>query len=105
MYATFICIETIYDFGLGIIIPLVKDKSGDFNNSDNYRGITLTPIISKLLESVLLTCCEDQLVVDDLQFGFRKHIGCADAIFPLRYVVDHFTSRGQYSLCCCLRYF
>jgi len=39
------------DFGLGIIISLVKDKSGDFNNIDNYWGNTLTPIISKLLES------------------------------------------------------
>jgi len=79
------------DFGLGIIIPLVKDKSGDFNS------ITLTPIISMLLESVLLTWCEDQLVVDDLQFGFRKHIGCADAIFTLMvyYVVDHLKSRGS----------
>jgi len=65
------------DFGLGIIIPLhnytTGHKSGDFNNIDNYLGVTLTPIISKLLESVLLTCCEDQLIADDLQFGFRKH--------------------------------
>jgi exonuclease III len=83
------------DFGLGIIIPLVKDKSGDFNSVDNYRGITLTPIISKLLEGVLLACCEEQLAADDLQYGFRKKVGCADAIFTLRYVVDHFTARGS----------
>jgi hypothetical protein len=83
------------DCGLGIIVPLVKDKSGDFNSVDNYRGITLTPIISKLLEGVLLACCEEQLVADDLQYGFRKKVGCADAIFTLRYVVDHFTSRGS----------
>jgi len=83
------------DIGSDIIIPLVKVKSDDFNNIENHRGITLAPIISKLLESVLLTCCEDKLVVHDLQFGFRKHIGCADAIFTLRYVVDHFTSRDS----------
>jgi len=29
------------DFGLGIIIPLVKDKPGDFNNIDDYRGVYL----------------------------------------------------------------
>jgi hypothetical protein len=83
------------DFGLGIIVPLIKDKCGSFNNVDNYRGITLTPIISKLLEGVLLECCEEQLTVDDLQYGFRKKVGCADAMFTLRYVVDHFTSRGS----------
>ena len=41
-------------FGAGVII--VKDKSGDLNNIDNlyYRGITLTPIISKLFASIIL---------------------------------------------------
>ena len=83
------------DFGIGIIVPLIKDKSGDFNSMDNYRGITLTPVVSKLFEGVLLACCEDQLATDDLQYGFRKNVGCADAIFILRYVVENFTSRGS----------
>ena len=26
------------DFGNGIIIPLIKDKAGDLNDSNNYRG-------------------------------------------------------------------
>jgi Reverse transcriptase (RNA-dependent DNA polymerase) len=56
------------------------------------RGITLTPVVSKLFEGVLLACCEDQLATDDLQYGFR---GCADAVFTLRHVVEHFTSRGS----------
>jgi len=30
-------------FGLGLVIPLVKDKSGNLNDSDNYRGITIGP--------------------------------------------------------------
>ena len=83
------------NFGQGTIIPLIKDKSGDFDKVDNYRGITLIPVVSKLLESVLLKCCEDKLVVDDLQYGFRSKFGCADAIFTMRQVVDHFTSRGS----------
>ena len=36
------------DFGSGIIIPLIKDKTGDVNNVHNYRGITLMQGISKL---------------------------------------------------------
>ena len=58
-------------------------------------GALLIPVVSKLLESVLLKCCEDKLVVDDLQYGFRSKVGCADAIFTMRQVVDHFTSRGE----------
>ena len=41
------------DFGSGIIIPLVKDKTGDVKNVNNYRSITLIPVISKLFELVL----------------------------------------------------
>jgi len=41
-------------FGTGIVVPLVKDKSGDLSSVDNYRPITLSPIISKIFESVLI---------------------------------------------------
>src|ERR1043165_3016505 len=42
------------DFGNGIIIPLLKDKLGDINDVNNYRGITLIPVMSQLFELVLL---------------------------------------------------
>ena len=35
------------DFDRGIVIPLVKDKRGNVNDSANYRGITISPVISK----------------------------------------------------------
>jgi len=35
-------------FGRGIVIPLVKDKNGDVTNSENYRGITVSPFMSKI---------------------------------------------------------
>ena len=28
------------EFGIGTIVPLIKDKSGDLNSVDNYRSIT-----------------------------------------------------------------
>jgi hypothetical protein len=41
-------------FGCGIVILLLKDKTGDINYPDNYRGITLIPVVAKWFESVLL---------------------------------------------------
>ena len=35
-------------FGNGVIIPLVKDKQGDFCTIGNYHGITLSPFFAKL---------------------------------------------------------
>ena len=60
------------DFGRGIIVPLVKDKTGDIHFANNYRQIALLPIISKLFEAVILECYGSCFVVDDLQFGFEK---------------------------------
>jgi hypothetical protein len=83
------------DFGAGIIIPLLKDKLGDVNNVGNYRGITLIPIISKLFELVLLEICRPYLKTDDLQLGFKRNLGCDNAIFLLTETAEFFNSRGS----------
>ena len=73
----------------------MKDKSGDINDINNYRGITLIPVISKLFELVLLHLCESLLSTDVLQFGFKKLLGCKNAIFTVRATIDYFCSRGS----------
>ena len=42
-------------FWRGIVVPLVKDKTGDIHSANNYyRPITLVLIISKLFEAVIV---------------------------------------------------
>ena len=82
-------------FGYGIIVPLMKDKSADLNDIDNYRPITLIPILSRVFESVMLTLCEDLLQTSNLQFGFKKGVGCTDAIFAFKTTVGHFVNNGS----------
>jgi hypothetical protein len=77
------------------VVPIVKDKSGDLTAADNYRPITLSPVISKLFESFLLVKFSSLFNIDPLQFGFKKKIGCRDAIFIVRQVIDYFISRGS----------
>lgn len=83
------------EFGKGIIIPLIKNKCGDASSPDNYRAITLIPVISKLFERVILDMSESYLQTDDTQFGFKKQIGCTNAIFVVRSTVDYFLQRGS----------
>ena len=82
-------------FGKGVIIPLLKDKFGCINSLDNYRGITLIPVIAKLFELVILELCSDYLLTDELQFGFKPKLGCSNAIFALSTTVNHFRDRGS----------
>jgi len=82
-------------FSEGIIIPLLKDKTGNINSLDNYRGITLIPVIAKLFELILLDICGACLETDDLQFGFKSDVGCTNAIFTMRSTIDYFRNRGS----------
>ena len=79
----------------GIIVPVPKNKAGDLSDSTNYRGITLSPVISKVFEMCLLDLYGDYLYSHDLQFGFKKQQSCSHAIFCMRKVVDYFTARGS----------
>ena len=80
-------------FSHGLIIPVIKDKHGDVSAVDNYRPITLSPVLSKVLESYLMLKYSHLLWSDDLQFGFKKKLGCNSAIFMLRNIANHFSKR------------
>jgi hypothetical protein len=49
------------DFGRGIIVPLLKVKSVSLNRSLNSRAITLTCVISKVFEALILNICKYNL--------------------------------------------
>ena len=83
------------NFGVGVTVPIVKDKCGNITSADNYRPITISPVFSKLFEYCILHKFGEQLTSSDLQFGFKKHLSCAHAIFTLRQVTDFFVSHGS----------
>ena len=58
-------------FKMGILTPVLK-KSKDSTNLDNYRGITVTPIIGKLFETVLLPRLSKNFEQSSQQYGFTK---------------------------------
>jgi hypothetical protein len=79
------------DFGHGIIIPLPKSESvGGRHKLDSFRGITLSPMISKIFEHCIMELLHDYLYSDDHQFGFKPKTGCSHAIYTVRLVVDYF---------------
>ena len=62
---------------------------------NNYRGITLCPTISILFEYCLLHKYESHMDTSDVQFGFKKNLGCSHALFALRQCVNYFISHGS----------
>ena len=78
-------------FGTGLIVPLVKDRSGPIDKLSNYRGITLSPVISKLFEVCLSERFSPFLFSHRLQFGFNRGSGGSSAIFVVQQVIQYFT--------------
>jgi hypothetical protein len=91
------------DFCCGLLIPIPKESGAKRAlNVDQFRGITISPIISKVFENCLLTIYKDFLRTSDHQFGFKKKTSCSHAIYSVRYAIDHFVSNDTTVNMCCL---
>ena len=55
-------------FQLGTIVPIVKDHQGNLGDQNNYRGITISPIASKIFEHVLKIVFLSFLTTSKYQF-------------------------------------
>jgi hypothetical protein len=84
------------EFGIGLTIPIPKIETNTKSlTTDDFRGITISPIVSKVFESCLLKMLNDYLSTSDLQFGFKKKSGCSHAIYTVRSTVDYFTTNNS----------
>ncbi len=55
-------------------------KKGDKSQAENYRPITLTSVVAKLLETIVTNHISNHLesnnLLKDIQHGFRRHRSC-----------------------------
>ena len=79
------------EFTCSIIIPLVKNKSGDLTDAENYRAIMISNAVTKLLEFVLY----DKLVTasseDMYQFGFKAKHSTGQCTGILKRTINDYT--------------
>ena len=83
-------------FGTGVTHPIPKSNVGNKNlNFDDFRGITISPVISKILEKGILENFGQYFKSSESQFGFKKKIGCNHAIYTLKSIVELFNLRDS----------
>jgi len=85
---------------------------------DDFRGITISPVISKFFEHCTMLekfryygtdCYTPEIIVcqvflssGDNQFGFKKGLGCRNAIFTARNIVDQYIKGGNTANLCAI---
>ena len=73
-----------------IIIPLVKSYKKSLNNPNNYRGISILPIITKLLELVILERCPEIKNHINSQYGFTSGSSTLHAELILQETIQYY---------------
>jgi Reverse transcriptase (RNA-dependent DNA polymerase) len=86
-------------------VPLVKSSHHVFSKSlrvHDFRGISINSILSKIFEHCILNRFADFLTSSDNQFGFNKKMGCTQAIYSMRRVIEQYTMNGSTVNICAL---
>ena len=90
-------------FGESISFQIPKNsKSALSRNSNDYRGISVNPIVSKIFEYCLIEKFGAFLGTSSQQFGFKKNVGCTHAIYALRKTIEYYNERGSTVNLCAL---
>lgn len=85
-----------------VIVPIIKNKLGNSNDLDNYRGIALGTTFSKIIENILINRLDKFIKTVDWQFGFKNDHSTVDAAFVLKNTIDKYTNNGSYVYVCFL---
>src|SRR5690606_37726120 len=72
-------------FKIAIVLPLYKKD--DVKDLNNYRPISLLPLISKIFEKLIyaqiLTYLKTHNIINNSQFGFLENRSCDEAVSKL----------------------
>ena len=84
------------------IVPIIKNKTGDTSDKNNYILIALVTATSKLFEICLPEILEMYLITHDHQFGFKaKHSGDM-CIFTVKSMIKYYTGHNTPVYTCLL---
>lgn len=76
-----------------VVVPIIKSKTGDISDANNYRPISLATVLSKVLDSLLNSLMSRCLQIHDNQFGFKSGLSTETAILCLKQTVKYYTDR------------
>ena len=79
------------------VIPIPKDKRKSLNNSENYRAITLSSVLGKILDRIIM---ETQiLITSDYQFGYKKNASTTQCTFVIDECINYYVTNDSSVYC------
>ena len=87
-------VPTHFNNSYTVPIPKVKDPRSKALTVDDFRGIAISPIISKIFEHCVIDRFSNFFHSNDNQFGFKPGTGCSHAIYTVRKLTEHYVKNG-----------
>lgn len=81
----------------GTMIPIPKCKGA--SESDKFRAITLSSVIAKLFDIIVLQMFKNKLYSCNLQFGFKENSSTATCTFLVQEVISYYNEYGSNVFC------
>ena len=72
------------------MIPISKGSNKDTSDIRNYRGISLSSLLSKLFDSCIISLNTVVFKSDDLQFAYKKSCSTIRCVSNVIEVIDYY---------------
>jgi len=87
-----------------VVVPLVKCKTGNLADINNYKAIPISTALSKLFESVIAHQVFTYADCEKHQFGFKALHSAGLCTQVFKQTVDYYVNRGSHVFACFVDY-
>ena len=84
------------------VISIPKDNRASLQDSSNYRGITLSSSLCKILDHILLQKYHKALQSSGMQYGFKSEHSTAICTAVVKEVISYYIHNGSHVYACLL---
>ena len=87
---------------ISLIIPIVKSHCKPLHDPNNYKGINLIPILTKIFEKLIINKCPQLKDHKITQFGFTSDAFTVYAEFLIKDTISYYNTKGTPVYLCSL---
>ena len=79
---------------MGTMVPLPKSRLNDLSNSHHFRALTISSLLGKLIDNIILDIESEHLFTNDLQFSFKAGSSTTMCTTMIRETISYFVNKG-----------
>ena len=87
---------------LATLVPIIKNKLGSINVSKNYRSITISSLLLKIIDWIFLILFGSAFMLNDFQYAYQAGCSTTMCTWAVVETVDYFLRNGSEVFSCAM---